>query len=245
MLKRLFIAFVAMVTVATVRGEKPTFEQLAVKASRFIEYKEWASAQAMLQLMVDESPYDPSVTGKAIAVAGLRCDSTEQLRLFQTAVKNRQPFEKVFSAVETESFSLARSDVYEKFLLMIARSEPWVARNIDSYLLKYYTYRSDGPGMIEYADRMLRGLPDNVTFLHDKAHGYMLTGEFQKAMDIYRRIIEIEPDNADALLSLAFYSETQGDRAAALSYFERAYSILSTPYIASRIKELAVDENPK
>ena len=245
MLKKLFIALAVLLTVATARGEKPTFEQLAVKASRFIELKEWATAQAMLQLMVDESPQDPAVTGKAIAVAGLRCDSTEQLRLFQTAVKNRQPFEKVFSAVETESFSLARSDVYEKFLLMIARREPWVARNIDSYLLKYYTYRSDGPGMIEYADRMLRGLPDNVTFLHDKARGYMLTGDFQNAMEVYRRIIEISPDNADALLALAFYSEKQGDRAGALTYFERAYSVLSTPYIAARIKALAADENPK
>ncbi len=245
MLKKLFLALVALAVAAGARGEKPTFEQLAVKASRFIEFKEWASAQAMLQLMVDESPYDPAVTGKAIAVAGLRCDSTEQLRLFQTAVRNRQPFEKVFNAVETESFSLARSDVYEKFLLMIARREPWVARNIDSYLLKYYVYRCDGPGMIAYADRMLSGLPDNITFLHDKARGYMLTGDFEAAMDVYRRILVIDPDNADALLALAYYNESKGDRSAALSYLERAYSVLSTPYIAARIKALADDQNPK
>lgn len=242
MLKRILaFAIAAAATVAAAHGETPTFDQLEVKADRFIHYKEWASAQAMLQLMVAERPADASVTGKAIAVAGLRNDSTEQLRLFRNAVSNRQQFEKVFSAVETESFALARCDVYEDFLLMIARREQWLRRSIDGYLLKYYTYRCDGPGMVEYADRMLAGLPDNVTFLHDKARGYMLQGDFTAAMDIYRRIVEVAPDNVDALLALGFYAESQGDKAAALPYFEKAYSIMPTPYIKEQISRDAIN----
>ncbi len=238
MLKKLLsLAVVIVVSVAIAHGEKPTFDQLAVKADRFIQYKEWASAQAMLQLMVEEKPSDPALTGKAIAVAGLRNDSIEQLRLFKNAVSHRQPFEKVFSAVETESFALARCDVYEDFLLMIARHEQWLQRTIDGYLLKYYTFRCDGPGMVAYADRMLAGLPDDVTFLHDKARGLMLTGDFPAAMDVYRRIVEVAPDNVDALLSLAYYAESQGDKATALSYLNRAYAVMPTPYLKEKIAQ--------
>lgn len=241
MLKRLVILMVAVTAAVAVYGEKPTFDQLAVKADRFIHFKEWNSARAMLQLMVAERPDDPALTGKAIAIAGVVADSLEQLRLFRNAVSNRQPFEKVFMAVEDESFALARGDVYEDFLLMIARREPWVSRSIDSYLLRYYNYRCDGPGMVAYADKMLSGLPDNVTFLHDKARGLMLTGDFAAAMDVYRHIVEVAPDNVDALLALGFYARSQGDNAAALPYFERAYSIMPTPYIKAQISSDAID----
>ncbi|MDE5785011.1 MAG: hypothetical protein K2H98_00605, partial [Duncaniella sp.] len=125
--------------------------------------------------------------------------------------------------------------VYEDFLLMIAHREPWVSRSIDAYLLRYYNYRCDGPGMVAYADKMLAGLPDDVTFLHDKARGLMLMGDFAAAMDVYRHIVKVAPDNVDALLALGFYAESQGDKTAALPYFERAYSIMPTPYINEHI----------
>ena len=245
MLRRLILLATAVAAIVAARGETPTFEQLSVKADRFIQYKEWASAQAMLQLMVTERPDDAALTGKAIAVAGVRNDSTEQLRLFRNAVSNRQPFEKVFMSVEDESFALARGDVYEDFLLMIARREAWVRRSIDSYLLRYYTYRCDGPGMVAYADKMLAGLPDKVTFLHDKARGYMLTGDFSAAMDVYRRITEVAPDNVDALLALGFYAESQGDKSDALDYFKKAYAIMPTPYLKSKIENIEYNSYAK
>ncbi|MDE5785135.1 MAG: hypothetical protein K2H98_01245, partial [Duncaniella sp.] len=102
MLKKLVMLVASVIVTAAVYGETPSFDQLAVKADRFIQFKEWNSARAMLQLMVAERPDDPAVTGKAIAVAGVVADSLEQLRLFRNAVSNRQPFEKVFMSVEDE-----------------------------------------------------------------------------------------------------------------------------------------------
>lgn len=210
---------------------KPTFEELSVKAGRFIHYREWASAQAMLQLMVDERPDDSAITGRAIAVAGLQGHSAEQLRLFRAAVDHRQRFDSVFAAVETESFSLACVHVYEDFLKMIAREEPWTERSINSYLLRYYIFRRDGAGMVEYAGKMLAGMPDNVDFLHAQADGYMLMGEFDKAAEMLQKILVTDPRNLKALLELGFYRESQGNMAEARGYLSRACAVNPTPYL--------------
>lgn len=228
-----YITLILIAIAAAVGAEaaSPSFEELSIKAGRFIHYREWASAQAMLQLMVEERPDDSAITGRAIAVAGLVGNSNEQLRLFRAAVDHRQRFDSVFSAVETESFSLACVHVYEDFLKMIAREEPWTERSINSYLLRYYTFRRDGAGMVEYAGKMLAGMPDNVDFLHARADGYMLEGEFDKAAEVLQQILVTDPRNLKALLELGFYRESQGNMAEARDYLSRACAINPTPYL--------------
>lgn len=185
----------------------------------------------MLQLMVDEQPENATVTGRAIAVAGITDNPREQLRLFRNAVDHRQPFDSVFTAVEQASFSLVRSDIYENFLRLIAREEPWTSRSIDSYLLAFYTYRRDGQGMVEYADKMLAGLPDNLRFLRARADGLMLTGDYDAATATLRHIITLDPRDTEAMLQLAFYLRSAGQYAEADSLLQRAYKISPTPYL--------------
>lgn len=221
-----------------------TFDELRVKADRFIGYGEWPSAMAMLQLMADMRPEDSDVTGQAIAVAGLLDNEAEQLRLFRSGVDHRQRFDSVFSAVEAESFALGRGSIYEKFLLMIAREEPWTARTIDAYMLKYYTFRRDGEGMVKYASKMLNGLPESVDFLRALGSGYLLLGQYEDAGRAYDRILEVSPDDVDALLTLGFYRESQGDYAKACEYLDRAYGVAPTPYLASKIKGIKDVLNP-
>lgn len=237
MLRRIVLSVIAVATALASTAATPAFDELQVKADRFIYYKEWPSAMAMLQLMADERPEDSSVTGLAIAVAGLLDNEAEQLRLFRAAVDHRQRFDSVFTAVESRSFALSCGHVYERFLRMIAREEPWTSRSIDSYLLRYYTFRRDGEGMVEYAGKMLAGMPDNVDFLQARAEGYMLTGEFEKAAESLRELLKVDPDNLDALLKLGFYLRSKGDTAEGDKLLRKACDISPTPYLKSLLSQ--------
>ncbi len=108
---------------------------------------------------------------------------------------------------------------------------------VDRSLLEYYDNRNDGPQMVAYADKMLQGFPENVSYLRVKARGTLLCGDGDEAADIWRHILDLAPDNYDTLLDLAAYLITCGNRDAATPYIQRAIAIRSTPYLQSLLNK--------
>ncbi len=244
-MKKSVMTLVVMFMVMTLTSASD-YASLQLKASRFIDQKEWASAAAMLDLMLEDNPADASVYGRAIVVADIREDSVGALRLVDRAMEFHVPFDSVFSSVKKESFRLGRSDLYERFLLSVTVHQPWLSRAIDGYLTDYYAFRRNGPEMIKYSSRMLKGLPDNVGFLKILAQGYLLTGQTRDAVDTYRHINAVAPDDYETLLYLGNYYFDQSSqnrsvkeyRALAATYLSRAAAIRQTPYVGRKLREL-------
>lgn len=211
---------------------------LDAKAARFAEYDEWASSSAMLSLMLDMQPDNPALYSRAIIADGMLDNSPRQQQLLHDALSHGVPIDSVLSGVRSRSISLGRADLYETFLTHIPETFPWLKRSIDAYLLDYYKFRRDPQGIITYAQIMLQGLPDSREFLTDLASGYVLAGDFTKAMDTYRLILQIDPDNLTALLALGNYQIIAGHPDKALPYLTRANEIAPTPYLANTIKSL-------
>lgn len=235
---RLFIAIPALAIALTVAAVSP-YPQLEAKAERFFSHGEWASAAAIFDLMLEERPDVPSTYGQAIVSNAMRADTTAQMRLMHQALDNHIPFDSVFSQVKQWSFSLGKSHLYENFLKESRTAYPWMRRTIDSNLLRYYTFRHNGAEMITYSLTMLDGAPDNRDFLHTLAQGYMLTGDQQNGIDTYLRIIDLYPDDFNALVTLGnWYASTPGKANEAYSCLRRAYNIHPTPYIDNLIKKL-------
>lgn len=242
MKKTIITTFIALLGFAAAGASD--FATLSDKATRFIGHGEWASASAMLDLMLEEQPADASVYGRAIVVADIRNDSLDALRLMDRALLFHVPFDSVFSSVRTESFALGRSDLYERFLLSVAAHQPWLSRSVDGYLVKYYDFRHDGPKMVEYADRLLAGLPDDVAFLDIRARGLLLSGKTGEAVQTWRHIVAVDPGNYDALLYLGNYyhdmaSENRSNQqypVLARDYLSRAYAVRPTPYVADMLE---------
>lgn len=219
------------------------YEALAVKARRMFHYREWASAGALYSLMLAERPQVTDSYGHAIVAAGMIDDPAQQLRLTDMGLRSQVPVDSLFRSVERTSFSVGQTSLYEKYLLLVKQAEPWLARSIDSYLLKYYVYRRDAAGMIEYSRIMLGPVPDRKEFLYTLAQGYLLDGQTDNAIGIYTRIVELYPQSLEALLYLGNYyssyasSDTQA-RAQALTYLRRARDIAATPYLEATIARL-------
>lgn len=206
-------------------------ETLRIKADRYYHYREWPSALAMMQLILDTNPDDTPLRARAIAAATMAADTLSLNTLGQTMIDRHLPFPPLYDSLLRESLALGHSEIYPGYLERIARTYPWLKRSTDSYLLQFYLLRNYPPGIIEYARRMLNGLPDDPRFLHALARGQMLAADYTAACQTYRRLLQINPDDLEALLQLGSYLMETHRTAEAMPLLRHACSLAPTPYL--------------
>lgn len=232
--------FVALMSVAG--GIQP----LLLKADRFFNQEEWASASAMYDLVLEERPDDKSVYSRAILSAEMRGDTMSVVRLMNKSMDYGVSFDSIFAGVRRESFAIGHAHLYENFLLLVKQHYSWMSRSVDNNLMNYYAFRNNGPMMVKYSTIMLEGLPENIGFMKILAEGYMLEDKVTESIDVYKRILNIAPDDYESLLYLGnYYSiasqenrSMTGYRMDALAYLERAYKVKPTPYVKNLIGKL-------
>lgn len=222
----------------TAADSKQQYDVIATKAERFYSQHDWNSAAAMYGLMLDMRPNDTATYCKAITAEGMRGATTEQIRLLNDALKARIPVDSLFSGVQASSFALGQTNLYEKFLLAAREHNSWMARSIDSYLLRYYTFRRNGQKITEYAKQMIAGNSDNESFMYSLAQGLLVDGKTDEAMQVYRKIINNNPNAIEALLYLGNHAFATGDNTTALSMLDRAYALRPTPHVAATISRI-------
>lgn len=211
----------------------------AAKAQRFFDAREWASAQALYGLMLNERPDADSVYVHAIVASSMLGHKDAASHLLTEAMKSGIGFSKLMGGVRQLSFSVGDAGVYEDFLLRSQRDCPWLLRPIDAELLRYYMFRNNGEKTVEYATKMLKGLPDSVEYLSDLADGYITLGEGDSAVAAWKQILALDPDNYQTLLKLGNYYDIVGNRTGAADYLQQAARIRLTPFVAQRLESLS------
>lgn len=245
---RLFSILSIMLLVA-IQSSATGYDLTRKKAERFFSNSEWASASAMYELMLAERPAVSSTYGHAIVSASLRTDTLDQMRLLEQAMHHSIPFDSIMESVHKVSLGCAHIQAYEKFLLLAKKEYPWLGRAIDRYLLDYYASRHNGAMMVHYSSLILNGLPDDINYLSLLAKGYMADNDISAATAVYNRIIQLDPDNYDALLAIGNYSydisqncsdpETiRKEKSRARTCLQHAYSLKPTPFVAQLLKNL-------
>lgn len=220
------------------------YNATATRAARFFRYREWSSASALYSLLIEMKPDVPANYARSVVALGMIDQPDHQTDITNRALEAHVPLDSIFTNVRTISFDIGQTSLYEKYLLLIKHREPWQARIVDRYLLDYYTFRRDAKGMIEYSLLMLDGLPDDRTFLSSLAQGYLLDGNYPMAIDTYRRIVDIYPDDNVALLYLGNYyaAKASADNpqatSMAIDYLSRAARLAPAPYIESTLARL-------
>lgn len=210
----------------------------AAKAQRFFDAREWASAQALYGLMLDQKPDADSVYVRAIVASSMLRHNKAASELLTNAMKAGVSFTRLMEGVKTVSFEVGAPAVYEDFLLRSQRDCPWLERAIDSELLSYYMFRNNGQKTVDYSKKMLAGLPESIEYLSDLAEGYIALGDGDSAVATWKRILSLDPDNYQTLLKLGNYCDVTGDWLGATDYLQRAAQIRLTPYVAKRLAML-------
>lgn len=238
MKKKIIITLLAVFSVCVLSAQTSDdseFDRLERKAALFFSNAEWRNANAMYVLMLEQRPGDRAVYPHAIVSNIMAGDTVRALSLIPQAMNNLIPIDTVLTEVQQTSFSIGRGELYEQFLLKSRETYPWYSRVINNYLLAYYDFRSNGPELVKYAGMMLAGLPSDLRLMRLLARGQMLSGETADAVKTWHQIIDLYPENYDTILNLANYYAVSGDTNSALTWFRRADSIRSTPYVSAYI----------
>lgn len=207
------------------------------RASRAFEGREWNSAAALYELVIDQHPDSARLYSLAIVSSELSGDTVAAPDLMERAMAHGIGFERLLYDVRSISFSVGSGDTYARFLLRLRGEMPWMSRPIDNQLLNYYTFRRDGAQMVRYALVMLEGLSDSPEYLSLLAEGYFLDGQNAMAVATWEHILELYPGDYQALLNLGNYYLTNGERDRALPYLQRAQSIHPTPYVGRQLND--------
>lgn len=232
----LIVMTISMVPVRAFSAEPGTSTE--ARAARFFSYREWINAGALYTMLLGDHPTNTLYCSRAIVAAGMLGDTLQQTTLTNNALDAHTPIDSLFTAVERTSFSVGQTSLYEAYLLHTKSTSPWLSRVIDGYLMRYYAYRRNPDGMIAYSRIMLSGNPESQPFLFTLAQGYLLNGQTDEAIKTYQHIIELNPQSLEALLYLANYYDSSGNKAQALHYFQRAASIKATPFVEAAIERL-------
>lgn len=243
---RLIISVLIYIAVtSTASGTTRGFNSISLKAERFYSQKEWASASAMYELMLDERPRDYSLYAKAIVSAAMVPDTLEEMSLVDKAFTNLCPVDTLFNRVAKASFGIGQTKLYEQLLLKVKEAYPWTRRLVDARLLDYYSFRNAASDMLEYSDIMLAGAPDSSKFLMIKARALLLAGRNREAEIILNRLIELNPDNVEALVMLGNYYRIEHEKNGNDALLERATDLLRrantlkpTPYLESTLRSM-------
>lgn len=208
----------------------------AAKASHAYKTRDWPTAQAMYELMLDERPDSGSVYSRTIIASAMRSDTVRAMQLIELASAHGVSIYGLFDQIRNLSYELGKPHLYSQLLEMTAREMRWLSRPVDAALLEFYTKRRNGPMMIEYARRMLKGMPDSPDFLSALAKGLLLTGQYDEAIATWREALTFDPDNYTTLLELGNLLLIQDKPSEGLPYLVRAYRINPTPYVANILR---------
>ncbi len=208
-----------------------------VRAERAFRYGEWAQAAALTELALDERPDSARLYARAIVAEGMLADTVRSAALLERAMAHGVALDSVVDAVRADAFGIGEAHIYDSFLLRARRQMPWLARAIDARLLDYYAMRGDGERVVELATAMLTGLPESTRYLDLLARGYDMQGLDAEADATRRRLLDVDPDNLDALRALGCSLMRQGRRDDALPLLRRAQAIHPTPYIDNMLRQ--------
>jgi len=89
---------------------------------------------------------------------------------------------------------------------------------------KIYVMMGKPEKAIEEIQKLSDAFPDETRYLEMLAEAYMAGGMYDKALELYNRILAIDPGNPYINISLSDYYRKQGDRVKSLEYLKAGFS---------------------
>lgn len=245
-MRRYVIMAVMVLAALGAVAQASDYARLEAKAARFFDNSEWLNASAMYTLMQDQKPDVASTYSHNVVSLYMAGEPDRAMAVLGSAFDAGLPLDTLLGQVQRVSRVAGNGAIYEQVLLRAHNMYPWLGRSLDKYLLNYYTFKDNGPKMVEYARMMLAGLPDDVAFRRILARGYMLQGNTAQAVAEWADILRLAPDNVDTLLDMANYLLATGQPVEARPLLQQAYALRPTPYVqqllAKKIDDKTLDK---
>lgn len=238
-----FVAFMICV-VPYMSGQNPGVKTLEERASQFYDRCECMSSRGAYTTLAREHGSVSQYWVRSVFSLLMEGDEPAAREETMSGIDHHVPIDTIFKGVFEETISHGQSNMYERYLTGLKKSDPWLGRVVDRCLLKYYLFRADAEKIIDTAQSLLEATPENMLFLPALAYGQLLSGDMQGMAATNKKILDLDSSNVDALLYLAnyYYGEwkdgDENNKAPALEYVTRAERICKTPQIERMLAEL-------
>ena len=67
-------------------------------------------------------------------------------------------------------------------------------------------------------------------------HGSVISGQYDKAIDRFEKVVRLQPDNLEALIMLAEVYERKADKAAAINWYNKAVPLVKNPELRTELQ---------
>jgi tetratricopeptide (TPR) repeat protein len=99
-----------------------------------------------------------------------------------------------------------------------------LVKSVHSYILQIYNTENDGllKYMKEISEHMLKYYPDEVYFLSDLSIVYMLTSDYDNALNVLLKAHQIAPEDEVVINNIAHAYKIKGDKQNAIKFYKKA-----------------------
>ncbi len=161
------------------------------------ELKDYEKASKSIEKAISADPTNYGYNEAAIVICKENQEYSKALKYLQAIIKesptDARLLEKaVFLANEDQKYDKALSflDELDRLYGPYERTTKWK--------LDIFEKTNNQAGQLEAVEKLVKEFPDNTRFLNNLAAMNADFGNTKKAMEIWKRVIEIEPDNPDA-----------------------------------------------
>lgn len=67
-------------------------------------------------------------------------------------------------------------------------------------------------------------------------HGSVISGQYNKAIDRFEKVVKLQPDNLEAVIMLAETYERKADKPAAIEWYQKALALVNNPVLQTELK---------
>ncbi len=180
-------------------------------AQYYFFLKQIPQGQAALEKAVENDPENYWYS-QALASLYQQQDQTEKaIALFENmSVHFPGKQEPLFALAEIYS----KQEQYAKMISVLDRLEDRVGKNEQFTMEKFriYNQMKDPKNAFREIESLVKEYPMDMRYQVVLGDAYLDDGRKQEAYDIYRKVLDYEPDNVQALFSLASYYDQTGQK---------------------------------
>lgn len=162
-------------------------------------------------------------TGLELVRQGKNLDAVDQLR---RSIADDPNFALAFSELAETDAALGKEDAAQEYSRKAVELSGTLPKQ-EQFLIAAHRNEilKDYPQAIAAYTNYINILPDDADVLFELGHAYESTGAFDKARDLFARVLTLDPKRIDALLAMARVNIDLGDSQIGLDYLNRAQSM--------------------
>ncbi|MGL4292220.1 MAG: tetratricopeptide repeat protein [Bacteroidales bacterium] len=197
-------------------------DQLLQKAEEAFNTQKWKSAGTLYDLFLKDSMNYSPFMAKAMLANQMAADSVSDVRTEGLVIRNNGRLEMILGDYSRLCIKLRHFDAYEETLSRLRNVFPEDKDSLLYGMIKYRLFLREPKKVIQLAQKGRLEQPENILWLKLEAEGWLLLGDANHAIPVYRQILQRDSTDLDALLFMGNYFYMAGKQK--LDAAEKQYS---------------------